>query len=95
MENEKEILWRCSQDLAETWKRFYGLGTYYEGYLTPQMVKEIMSVRRYGGNYADLQIKDDVKEKLVAVAERYDLSEAVIGEETWNAFLDYINNKQN
>ena len=95
MDKARDTLWRCGQDLFEAWKRHYGLGTYYEGYLSVDMAKEIMTLRRQGGDYSSLSFKEDVKDKMIATVEKYDLSEAAINDSVWDEFWVYMKQREN
>lgn len=93
MNEGNEILIKCAQELEQTWKKEYGLGTQYEGYLSPALMKEIMSVRRVEGDYSSLDLKENVKYRIIAVVEKYDLSEGAVDKRCWHDFWEYVSQK--
>lgn len=44
---------KCVCSLESAWKSVYGLGTQYEGYMTPDMLIALMSARRCAYDYFD------------------------------------------
>ena len=49
---------RIPSRLAELWKDFFGLYTQYVGYLTPEMVRTILQIKRSLDNSPDGQFAD-------------------------------------
>lgn len=46
MENEEKIIYRILSGLPDKWKSFFGLYTQYIGYLTADMAKTLLVVKR-------------------------------------------------
>lgn len=59
MDYLQKILWK----LPDVWKDYFGLYTQYIGYLSPQMVKTLLQVKRNIDNELDVCLKDmDLKQ---------------------------------
>lgn len=53
MDNEEKIIYRILSGLPDKWKSFFGLYTQYTGYLTADMAKTLLVVKRE--SYYDIE----------------------------------------
>lgn len=54
MDYLQRVLWK----LPEVWKDFFGLYTQYVGYLSPEMAKTVLQIKRSIDNELDADLKD-------------------------------------
>ena len=77
MEHNEEyhLLHRIVDDLAWQWKSFYGLFTQYVGYLTLDIAKTLMSLKRIADDTMDFDCTSLSYEKVNRFALQYNLRE--------------------
>ena len=87
---------RIPSRLAELWKDFFGLYTQYVGYLTPEMVRTILQIKRSLDNSPDGQFADMNLSRLNEYAKRNGFCELPDMEEIddvlptiWNYLKEY------
>ena len=75
MENEEKIIFNILSGLPDKWKSFFGLYTQYIGYLTADMAKTLLVIKRCSYFDIDFDYSNIDLDKINIKALEYELSE--------------------